>query len=134
MKLAKKRDRILAFVVDLLIYAIINIIFYYFFGEKTPNGYQIIGFPAFVLFLFGIGLWPINEIFTGQTFGKKIVGLRVMNKSNNRDINGKQAFLRFVFGFFDIPLFLGLFVASTNKFNQRIGDLVADTIVIDLNN
>ena len=133
MKLAKKRDRILAFLIDLLIYTIVTLIIGYFYGEKNENGYQITGFPAFVLFLIGIGLWPINETFTGQTFGKKIVGLKVCNKSDKRDINGKQAFLRFGFGFFDLFLLVGLFVAFTNKNNQRIGDLVADSIVIDIN-
>lgn len=133
MKLAKKRDRILAFTVDFLIYTFIILLFGFFFGVKNDTGYQITGFPAFVLFLFGIGLWPINEAFTGKTFGKKIVGLKVVNNENNKDISGSQAFIRFFFGFFDVFLLIGLLVASNNKSNQRIGDLVAKSIVIDLN-
>ena len=133
MKLAKKRDRILAFIIDFLIYAVFIFIFGYFFGEKNENGYQITGFPAFLLFLIGLGLWPINEAFTGQTFGKKIVGLKVMNKTNNKDISGTQAFVRFGMGIFDCFFMIGLLVASTNKSKQRIGDLVADSVVIDIN-
>ena len=132
MKLAKKRDRILSFTIDFLIYSFIILIFGYFYGVKTENNYEINGFPAFFLFLIGIGLWPINESFTGQTFGKKVVGLKVVSKENNKDISGLQAFVRFGFGFFDC-LFIGLLVASINKNKQRIGDLVANTIVIDLN-
>lgn len=133
MTLAKKRDRVLAFIIDLLFYTIIILIFGYFFGEKNSSGYQITGFPAFILFLIGIGLWPINEAFTGQTFGKMILGLKVINKTSNRDVSGIQSFLRFGFGIFDCMFLAGLFVASTNKNKQRIGDLVADSIVIDIN-
>lgn len=133
MKIAKKRDRILSFIIDFLIYSVIILIFGYFFGEKNENGYHITGFPAFLLFLIGLGLWPLNEAFTGQTFGKMIVGLKVLNRSNYKDISGTQAFVRFGMGIFDSFFMIGLIVATTNKNKQRIGDLVADSIVIDIN-
>ena len=133
MTIAKKRDRVLAFIIDLLIYTVIILIFGYFYGVKNGSGYQITGFPALILFLIGIGLWPINEAFTGQTFGKMILGLKVINKTSKKDISGIQSFLRFGFGVFDFMFLAGLLVASTNKNKQRIEDLVADSIVIDLN-
>ncbi|WP_395044510.1 RDD family protein [Flavobacterium sp.] len=134
MKLAKKRDRILSFAIDIMIYFIIFMIFGFFFGQVNDqeNGFVINGFPAFILFLIGIGLWPINEAFTSQTFGKKIVGLKLINK-NNKDISGTQAFLRFGFGFFDCFFLVGFLVSLLNKNNQRIGDLIAETFVIEMN-
>ncbi|WP_396191679.1 hypothetical protein [Flavobacterium sp.] len=56
MTIAKKRDRVLAFIIDLLIYTVIILIFGYFYGVKNGSGYQITGFPALILFLIGIGL------------------------------------------------------------------------------
>jgi len=56
-----------------------------------------------------------------------------VNKTNNKDISGTQAFVKFGIGIFDCIFMIGLLVASTNKSKQRIGDLVADSIVIDIN-
>lgn len=58
--------------------------------------------------------------------------LKVVNLYE-REISTSQAFSRFFFGLIDATCIgVGLFVAMSNKNNQRIGDLVAKTIVIDL--
>lgn len=135
MNLAKKRNRIVAFIVDATIYFIVFIIFGIFFGvEKVDgSGFNIIGFPAFVLFIVSLFLWPLSESFSGQTIGKRLVGLKVVDELFN-EIKTRQAIIRFLFGYIDLCVFfIGLIVASTNNKNQRIGDLVAKTIVIDLN-
>jgi uncharacterized RDD family membrane protein YckC len=135
MNIAKKRNRIVAFIVDATLYFIIFIIFGIFFGvEKSDgNGFNIVGFPALVLFVISLFLWPLSESFSGQTIGKRLVGLKVVNESF-KEIKTRQAILRFLFAYIDLGFFLvGLFVASSNKQNQRIGDLVAKTVVIDLN-
>ena len=41
-----------------------------------------------------------------------------------------QAFGRFFMGFIDYMFLIGLIIAATNKQNKRIGDMVANTIVI----
>jgi uncharacterized RDD family membrane protein YckC len=135
MNIAKKRNRIVAFIVDTTIYFIIFIVFGIFFGvEKSDgNGFNIVGFPAFFLFVISLFLWPLSESFSGQTIGKRLVGLKVVNESF-KEIKTRQAILRFLFAYIDLGFFLvGLIVACTNKQNQRIGDLVAKTVVIDLN-
>lgn len=131
MNLSKKRDRILSVLIDVLIYAFIILIFGIFFGVKTENGSQINGFPAFILFMISIGLWPLNEFITGQTFGKKILGIKVICKTTKKEIGLSQALLRFIFSFLDCFFLIGLIIASNNKSNQRIGDLIANTIVVD---
>jgi uncharacterized RDD family membrane protein YckC len=135
-KIANKRNRILAFIIDYLIFFLIFLFFGIFFGEKLDNefGYQIKGLPAFVLILIGLFLWPFSEAYSGQTIGKKIVGLKVVNESF-KDISTSQAFIRFFIGFIDFCcFFIGLIVASSNNKKQRIGDIVAKTIVVDVNN
>lgn len=103
-------------------------------GESNyqGNGYEVTGFPAFFLFLIGIMLWPISESMFGQTIGKRLVGIRVLNGENYKHLSFGQALIRFIFGYIDILFFIGLIVASKNKENKRIGDYVAKTVVIDL--
>lgn len=132
--IAKKRERIVAFLADFIIYLMIFILFLFLWGKPNyeGNGYVVTGFPAFVLFLIGIILWPISESMFGQTIGKRLVGIRVINGRNYKHLSFGQAFIRFVFCYIDILFFIGLIVASINKQNKRIGDFVAKTVVIDL--
>ena len=134
MNIAKKRDRILAFIIDYLIFSFIFLGFAYFYGDINPeeNKISVSGLPALILFLITVGLWPFNEALSGQTFGKKIVGLKVVNQFN-KDISFKQAIMRFCLGLFDCFFLMGLIVASFNKDNQRIGDYAAETYIIDIN-
>lgn len=131
--LAKKRDRILAFLVDNVIFTLIFVIMCYVFGNPSENGFELNGAPAFMMMLIGLFLWPFSEAFSVQTIGKRLVGIKVVNESF-KDIKTWQAFIRFFFGFIDFScFFIGLIIASTNEKNQRLGDLVAKTIVVDVN-
>ncbi|MDA7910150.1 RDD family protein [Mariniblastus sp.] len=88
--------------------------------------------------------------FNGQTLGKRLCGIRVISVDGHA-IDGVQATLRNFFRFLDImpivplqmllgldsqvlfaiPTFLiGLVVMSLNRKFQRVGDLVAGTVVI----
>jgi uncharacterized RDD family membrane protein YckC len=134
-KLASKRYRMLAFVIDYLIFVTIFSVMCVFYGEPSEEGvgYVLSGTPAFITTLIGVFLWPFSEAFSGQTIGKRLVGIKVVNESF-REIKTSQAFVRFIFGFIDFScLFVGLIVASNNKNNQRIGDQIAKTLVIDIN-
>lgn len=132
--IARKRERIAAFLADVIIYLLIFLLFLFLWGVPNyeKNGYEVTGFPAFILFLIGIILWPVSESVFGQTIGKRLVGIRVLNAENYKHLSFGQAFIRFIFGYIDILLFIGLVVALTNKQNKRIGDYVAKTIVVDL--
>jgi len=83
-----------------------------------------------------LALWiiyfPVMVGITGRTLFKKIFKLKVVKKDFS-NITILQAFLRRLFDFVDIlPMFgiLGIILASSTKDNQRIGDLLAGTIVI----
>jgi len=89
------------------------------------------------------GLWiivvwfiyfPIIESLRGQTLGKLILGLQVVTKSGNQ-ISFGQAFKRHLVDMIDF-FFFGIvaFIAIKNTpDHQRLGDLLAKTIVIDVN-
>ncbi len=74
------------------------------------------------------------EVFlNGQSLGKKVLGIKVM------DISGKQPTLsqyliRWSFRLFDMMITLGagaVLSAALTKHSQRIGDILAGTVVID---
>src|SRR6478752_7350368 len=89
---------------------------------------------ALVLLLFFVVWWFYGVLFetfmNGQTPGKHVLGLRVLSDTG-QPINGMQATLRNLLRAADLflPLF-GLLVMTLNRKYQRLGDLVAGTIVV----
>jgi uncharacterized RDD family membrane protein YckC len=89
---------------------------------------------ALLFLLFFIIWWFYGVLFetfmNGQTPGKYVLGLRVLTDAG-QPINGMQATLRNLLRAADLllPLF-GLFVMTLNRKYQRLGDLVAGTIVV----
>ncbi len=75
----------------------------------------------------------LEVLMNGQSLGKKAMGIKVM------DINGNEAsisqyLLRWLFRLIDMGISLGsaaILSAALSKYTQRLGDLVAGTVVID---
>ncbi len=132
--IAKKRYRVIAFMVDMFIFWLLGMVLGIFFGEQIEGefGYSLNGLPALILVFFGFFLWPISEGLFGQTIGKRSFDLKVV-KDNYEPIDMKQAWGRFFLGFIDYIFLIGIIIAATNKQNKRIGDMVAKTIVIKSN-
>jgi uncharacterized RDD family membrane protein YckC len=89
---------------------------------------------AVMFLLFFVIWWFYGVLFetfmNGQTPGKYMVGLRVLSDTGE-PINGMQATLRNLLRAADLFLPLaGLVVMSLNKKFQRLGDIVAGTIVV----
>ncbi len=81
---------------------------------------------------------PIMEYFTnGRSLGKWILGIRVVTV-NGETAGLREYFTRWVFRVVDIWLgafgFLALLVSGTSERNQRLGDLMAGTVVIKKSN
>jgi len=132
VEIAKKRYRVLAFLFDYFVFLAIFMVFGYFWGTPLEDrmGFNLTGFPAFVLMLIGVFLWPISEGIWGKTLGKRVLGLEVVNDRYEPPTLG-QAFGRFFLGFADGFLLIGLVVAAINNKNKRVGDLAAGTLVIN---
>jgi uncharacterized RDD family membrane protein YckC len=78
--------------------------------------------------------WFYGVVFetfmNGQTPGKFVLGLRVLT-DNGQPINGMQAALRNILRSADLLLAIGCLVVMTlNRKYQRLGDLVAGTVVV----
>jgi uncharacterized RDD family membrane protein YckC len=97
--------------------------------------------PGLAIFLLLISVFIIDWFYgilfetflNGQTLGKWVFGLRVLSV-RGEPINGMQAALRnllrsadLLFGFFGT---VGIVAMSMNRRYQRLGDLVAGTIVV----
>lgn len=119
-----------------------------FFEVLAGIGFGLIMVGFFIVYWF-YGAY-METRFNGQTLGKRLCGIRVISVDGHA-IDGVQATLRNFFRFLDvmpivplqmllglesqvlfaIPTFLiGLVVMSLNRKFQRVGDLVAGTVVI----
>lgn len=106
-------------------------IFFYEYGEPDPveGGMQITGLPAFCLMVIVVLLLPVSEALWGQTLGKRVLNVRVTTM-DGKPISFLQALVRFGFAMIDCSCLLGYIVILTNKQRQRLGDLVAQTVVV----
>lgn len=102
------------------------------FGVPNNNGgYSLHGLKGIWLEVVWFIYFPFIECIRGQTFGKLILGLRVVTK-NGKPISLWQAIKRHLvdlldFSFFGIVAFITI---KNTADHQRLGDLLAKTIVI----
>ncbi|HZL88824.1 MAG TPA: RDD family protein [Pirellulaceae bacterium] len=95
----------------------------------SPGTYMFIIFISFFAIRWFYG-GVLEAVFNGQTLGKWLLGLRTVNY-DGLPINALQAIMRNVLREADLFILLaGLVVMMMNKRFQRLGDLVAGTIVI----
>jgi uncharacterized RDD family membrane protein YckC len=138
--LADKGKRWLACFIDYLLYFVLVMLITYGFGEPVIDEdgdriRRITGTPGFFLvvlpwFLFLPGIESFNK---GQTIGKALLRIRTIQEDGSKLTFGKSL-VKHLFDWVDyFPFFgiVGLIVASGNKNKQRVGDLVAKTIVVD---
>jgi len=135
-ELAPLHQRLLAFLLDQAIIGTALVILY-FLGLWICGRYSdvMIYYTYFILILVGLFYTLISEIFmNGQSVGKLALGIRIVK------LTGKQATLsdyimRWLFRLVDIYMCFGslcaILISSTDK-SQRIGDIVANTVVIKL--
>jgi uncharacterized RDD family membrane protein YckC len=131
--------RYLGALIDYIIYIVIYSVCLYALGnaaidEEGDTMYALTGAAAFFII---VGSWflifPVIEaINNGQTIGKAIVGVRV-KKMNGEKAGFGRLLVRHLFDFVDyMPFFgiVGVIVAANTDNKQRVGDLVAQTIVV----
>ncbi|MEQ8925641.1 MAG: RDD family protein [Fulvivirga sp.] len=119
-------DRLIAYLIDALVIAGISLSIL-FIGSIIDLGYA-----TFFMFVPIFFYHLICEIFmNGQSVGKRYRGIRVMKKDGNAA--GLSAyFLRFLLRPIDTFYGIGLAVIFFTSKNQRLGDLAAGTIVVNV--
>jgi len=127
-ELASTVQRVLAFAVDLFIILIVS-------GILATLFNRVSSIHIILTTLFALLYHILFEIFNkGQSPGKMLVKLRVVTLKGGTP-TPYDYMMRWVFRMIDISLTGGslaiLFIASSER-NQRIGDIVAQTTVISL--
>lgn len=134
--LALLRDRILAYLLDLVIIgAAVFILFWIFFAIVSNSGFE-----TEFIFLFIMPVWTfytlvMESLNQGQTIGKMALRIKVVR------VDGQQMvftdyLLRWAFRLIDIWFSGGAIaivaISSTTK-GQRVGDLVSNSTVVKAN-
>ncbi len=134
MKYATALQRIAAWIIDLIVLLFVAIFIMglsFVSALFTMNVGFLIGgiFSMLVaMFVYTIGL---ETVWKGQTVGKKAVDIRVV-KENGQKITFTEAFIRNVLRLIDNQFagLVGLILIVVTKKKQRIGDLIAKTVVV----
>lgn len=133
-ELAPLRDRILAFIIDVVAIFAANILLSIALGytiARFVRGGELI--LALVLGLIATFYTLFFEVFNkGQTLGKMALRIQVV-RLDGRQVTFIDVLLRWVFRLVDIWLSFGaiaVVVISSNRNGQRLGDVVANTAVV----
>jgi uncharacterized RDD family membrane protein YckC len=124
--------RIIATLIDYVIYLILFYVYLICMGSETETDTNMVegwaAMPLFFLwFLYFVGLETINK----ATPGHDICKLTVV-KGNGEPISFGDAFKRRIIDFVDIGIYgiPALICISKTPKHQRLGDLLADTVVV----
>ncbi len=133
IKIAPKKLRVVAALIDMVIYLTLGYLIGLLFGMSFNNaegfGFHLTGLPAILFCVLWLPLIPICEGLTGRTIGKWILKIKVVRQDQS-PTNIGASLIRHLFDIIDLFLLIGLIVASSNANSQRIGDLVAKTYVV----
>lgn len=139
-RMARLGDRFIAIILDTFLigagYAVIGMFVSSKFGGVTKGGFSIEGKPALITIgltlIFGFLYYWILEGLFGATLGKAIIGIKVLKRDGTRsDLRSSliRNLLRIIDG---LGVYLvGFFIALFSKFSQRLGDHLANTLVVE---
>jgi uncharacterized RDD family membrane protein YckC len=141
--IASVGDRMLAFIIDLLIKIAYVIFIFYLFFNILDLDYLLTGLDqwsimaVYIAITFPVYIYPVvlESLMEGQTPGKKLMKIRVVK------IDGYQASIgdytiRWILRIIDTSFagVVGLISMIISKNNQRLGDITSGTAVISLKN
>jgi uncharacterized RDD family membrane protein YckC len=137
-ELASLKERILAFIIDLLIvWASYTIVFIAFFSTVGGSIFDSGMSAQLIIYLMPVGLLMAYQLISevaadGQSFGKKALGIKVV-RLDGQEPSLIDYLLRSIFLIIDFLFSLGiiavLLISSTAN-SQRLGDMTANTTVI----
>jgi uncharacterized RDD family membrane protein YckC len=126
--------RFLAILIDTIVLAIIFFIMAKLFGKSSGGSVSLNGGPAGINFLIDFLYFIVLEAMMGATLGKMAMGLKVV-KADGSPLGWGGSIIRNVFRIIDgfpyfIPYLLGAIVMWVSPKKQRLGDMVAGTLVV----
>lgn len=130
-------QRFLAVLIDTIILAVVGVV--------IALGSGVLSFPFFdplgvffgttqiIWFVLWIAYFTYFEATTGQSFGKQAMRIRVVDAKSGAAINAGRAIVRNILRIIDwLPVIyiIGLILIAATSRKQRLGDIVAGTIVV----
>jgi uncharacterized RDD family membrane protein YckC len=123
--------RAVAIIIDMIVLCIIGWVLALGMGGSSSAGFNLSGAPALIWFLVALAYYVVMEVQMGGTLGKLALGLKVV-KEGGEKIDWQASIirnlLRIVDGFFFY--LVGAIIVWTSKKKQRLGDIVAHTLVV----
>jgi uncharacterized RDD family membrane protein YckC len=123
-------SRVLATLVDslVLLVAYVPALIAAFMGETAA----VIGLLITVVAMIGVGVWMLmQEGKTGQTIGKKTIGIRLLRESDGQPIGFGMAFVRRLAHFLDgAACYIGYLWPLWDDKKQTFADKVCSTVVV----
>lgn len=136
-ELAPLRDRIFAYILDVLVKSVGSMVLALIFFEILRLRNEVAVFVLMAIIFLANTFYSLffEMILNGQTPGKKMMKIKVIK------LNGKQPtfydyLLRWSFRIVDIYMtasLLTLLLISSTKFSQRLGDMLSNMSVVKLN-
>lgn len=130
--LAKTGSRIGAFLIDAALFGLTYNLLILFFAATLPLVATDLLFSYGNLFFFLLYYYFMEQFNRGQTLGKRIVGIKVI-RLDGRDPTPADFIVRAVFLLPDAVFSIGIpavLLISSGRHKQRMGDLIAGTVVI----
>jgi uncharacterized RDD family membrane protein YckC len=128
VQLASTSKRVIAYIIDAIVVGIAVVVAVFVLDAiGLPEWIQ--GAAGFVLFY---GYFSYMEGTTGQTIGKRAMGIRVI-RTNGSPMSFDAALIRNLLRIVDSIFFglVGLILIMVTQRKQRLGDMGASTIVVD---
>ncbi len=136
MRYAEIIDRFVGMLIDYIIIFVISLIISIPLGLAALTGLGFFLAPLWIVVIF---LWIVYFTYfegtSGQTPGKSIAHTKVVDIRTGQTVDMGRAFLRSLLRIIDgIPFFLpyliGLILIAVTPNRQRLGDTVANTVVV----
>jgi uncharacterized RDD family membrane protein YckC len=128
--------RIGAGLIDILVVLVLAVVFTVLWGDTNSGdgkvSVKLEGVPALAFFATALLYYGVLEALTGQTLGKRILGIRVVRAADGSRASAGQVVARTLLRIIDGILFylVGLIaVLATGSKRQRLGDMAAGTTV-----
>ncbi|HXS65802.1 MAG TPA: RDD family protein [Streptosporangiaceae bacterium] len=125
--------RVVQYIVDYILAGIVPAIAYWLFDRGSGSLHWAGWLLATVIALAAYFIYwvSIPYAYAGQTFGMKLLRLRVISKNGGR-ASMPQLFIRGILLIIDTLFFglVGLITMVASRYRQRVGDHAADTVVV----
>jgi uncharacterized RDD family membrane protein YckC len=138
--LATEGDRIIAVIIDTILIFVVSLVIFIplwllggFFGVFGSFAFVFFGPLALLSWLLWLLYFTYFEATTGQTLGKQLMNIRVVDETTLQHLDFARSLVRNILRIIDwFPFFylIGFILIATNPKKQRIGDMAASSIVV----